>query len=295
MARGGAQTRRKRTREDARRRRRRAQSSTPVRVAEKAMFFPRLRRQAKWVFVFLALVFAVGFVIFGVGSGGGVGLGDLFNNNSSSSKNAASESDARKKIKQNPKDAAAYRELATALSNKGDLSGAIAALRTYTRLRPKDVAALNDLAGFYTSQGTKLAGQASAAQTAAAATTAGAIFGPLQVGKTQLLPEDVISSSISQEAQTRSTDLFTAQQNAFKNAENTFQQIVKITPKDATAQLNLGQAAEQAGDTAAAISAYTSFVKLAPNDSTTPIVKQRIKQLLKSTQSSQTPPVTVGG
>ena len=32
------------------------------------MFFPRLRRQAKWMFVFLALVFGVGFVIFGVGS-----------------------------------------------------------------------------------------------------------------------------------------------------------------------------------------------------------------------------------
>ena len=31
------------------------------------MFFPRLRRQAKWVFLFLALVFALGFVGFGVG------------------------------------------------------------------------------------------------------------------------------------------------------------------------------------------------------------------------------------
>ena len=54
------------------------------------MFFPRLRRQAKWVFVFLAFVFAAGFVFFGVGSGS-TGLGDLlrgnfniFGNNSSS-------------------------------------------------------------------------------------------------------------------------------------------------------------------------------------------------------------------
>ena len=35
------------------------------------MFFPRLRRQAKWMFVFLALVFGVGFVAFGVGGTGG--------------------------------------------------------------------------------------------------------------------------------------------------------------------------------------------------------------------------------
>jgi len=37
------------------------------------MFFPRLRRQAKWVFVFLAAVFCLGFVFFGVGSGSTAG------------------------------------------------------------------------------------------------------------------------------------------------------------------------------------------------------------------------------
>ena len=78
MARGAAQARRKRTKAEAARRRRRAQSAAPTHVAEKTMFFPKLRRQAKWVFVFLALVFALGFVVFGVGSGGGIGLGDLF-------------------------------------------------------------------------------------------------------------------------------------------------------------------------------------------------------------------------
>ena len=44
------------------------------------MFFPRLRRQAKWVFVFLALVFAIGFVAFGVGSGS-TGISDILRGN----------------------------------------------------------------------------------------------------------------------------------------------------------------------------------------------------------------------
>ena len=35
---------------------------------EDTLFFNRLRKQAKWVFVFLVVVFAVGFVLFGVGS-----------------------------------------------------------------------------------------------------------------------------------------------------------------------------------------------------------------------------------
>jgi len=34
------------------------------------MFFPRLRKRAKWVFAFLALVFAVSFMFLGVGAGG---------------------------------------------------------------------------------------------------------------------------------------------------------------------------------------------------------------------------------
>ena len=33
------------------------------------MFFPKLRKHAKWVFVLLAIVFAGGFVFLGVGSG----------------------------------------------------------------------------------------------------------------------------------------------------------------------------------------------------------------------------------
>ena len=46
---------------------------TPRRTGELAaiedtMFFPKLRRHAKWMFVFLALVFGVGFVVFGIGA-----------------------------------------------------------------------------------------------------------------------------------------------------------------------------------------------------------------------------------
>jgi hypothetical protein len=54
--------------------RRRAQRTRPAPaprrsdvVIEDTMFFPRLRRHAKWMFLFLALVFALGFVGFGVG------------------------------------------------------------------------------------------------------------------------------------------------------------------------------------------------------------------------------------
>ena len=35
-------------------------------MIEDTMFFPRLRRHAKWMFLFLALAFGLGFVGFGV-------------------------------------------------------------------------------------------------------------------------------------------------------------------------------------------------------------------------------------
>ena len=43
---------------------------------EDTMFFPRLRRHAKWMFVFLAVALGGGFVLFGVGAGG-TGVGDI--------------------------------------------------------------------------------------------------------------------------------------------------------------------------------------------------------------------------
>ena len=41
------------------------------------MFFTRLRAHAKWMFVFLALVFGVGFVGFGIGANQNASIGDL--------------------------------------------------------------------------------------------------------------------------------------------------------------------------------------------------------------------------
>src|SRR6187551_3383171 len=66
---------------------------------EDTMFFPRLRRHAKWMFVFLALVFGLGFVVFGVGAGG-TGIGDIFRDQGTSS--GQSVSDARKNAAEHP-------------------------------------------------------------------------------------------------------------------------------------------------------------------------------------------------
>ena len=109
------------------------------------MFFPRLRRHAKWVFLFLALAFGLGFVGFGVGAGG-VGFGDILKGSGGGS-GIPSISDAQKRVDENPKDPKAFRDLATAYQAQSKTSDAIEALESYVGLRPKDTAALRELAG----------------------------------------------------------------------------------------------------------------------------------------------------
>ena len=74
------------------------------------MFFPRLRKQAKWMFLLLALVFGVGFVFFGVGGNlPGTSLGDILSN-SAGTGGGPSESELRDRIEENPNNAAAYKD-----------------------------------------------------------------------------------------------------------------------------------------------------------------------------------------
>ncbi len=115
------------------------------------MFFPRLRRRAKWVFLLLAVFFAFGFVAFGVGAGGsGIGdyFADLFNRNSVASGQPSVE-DAQKKVAENPNDPKARLELANALQAAKRPEDAIKELERYVALRPKDANALQQLGALY--------------------------------------------------------------------------------------------------------------------------------------------------
>jgi tetratricopeptide (TPR) repeat protein len=245
------------------------------------MFFPKLRRHAKWMFVFLALIFGLGFVIFGVGANQGTGIGDILRNGGGAGTgDAPSVSDARARVDKNPKDATARRELATALEADGRDAEAIAALEAYSQLRPKDEDALRELAGLYLTKGTIRQQDAQDAQLRASYLTAGQVFTPpLDVGKGVTIAKDPIAEAVSTEANQAVTDAFTASQAAFTAAVDAYEKLVKLAPSDPNAQLELAQTAEQTRDYAKAIAAYQRFLKLAPDDTSAPIVKRQIKLL----------------
>ena len=78
------------------------------------LFFMKLRRRAKFVYVLLAVLFAITFAFLGVGSGSS-GLDQLFSNlNIFGGGGGNSVSKAQKHIKEHPNAAPGYRELATA-------------------------------------------------------------------------------------------------------------------------------------------------------------------------------------
>ena len=87
-------------------------------------------------------------------------------------------------------------------------------------------------------------------------------------------------------ASTKQSTAYTNFQNAQKSAEGVYQKLVALNPSDATTQIQLGQAAQSAGDTATAIAAYNAFLKLAPTDPLAPQVKQALKALKLQTPAA---------
>jgi tetratricopeptide (TPR) repeat protein len=276
MARGAAQTRRKAAKTPAPSGRRPARKPQTY---ESMMFFPRLRAQAKWVFVLLAAAFAIGFVFFGVGSGS-TGLGDILRGNFNifGNGNSGTSSAAKKALKQtqkHPQSAAAWSALANAYQTDGKTTQANAALLHYLKLKPNDTDALQRVAGYYENQANVKYTHAQAVQAQAPlsyATVIG-VSSSSQLG--QLLSQDPVSQQLSQKA---NTDL-AASQAAIRKDESFYERIAKLQPTDVNTQYHLAQLADYVGDTKVALAAYRKVVELAPSDPSAKTAKQRIALL----------------
>ena len=244
------------------------------------MFFMRLRRSTKPMFIFLALVFALSFVFLGVGSGSS-GIGDLLRGNFSfggGSSSGPSIGKAQDRIAKNPNDANAYKDLGTAYESKGKVDQAIEAYRHYVQLRPKDSATLAKLGALYLNKGETLQREAQAAQLEAQDVNPGALFAPS--GKLgTAIGQNPVTQAASTKAQTAASTVFQQLQATYSDALGVYQKLAKRSPRDPILQLQLANAAESAGNTTTALAAYKRFVKLAPDDQSTPAIKARIKQL----------------
>jgi hypothetical protein len=285
MARGATQQRKQQRAKPEPKAKRKRSAST----YEQAMFFPRLRRQAKWVFVFLALVFAVGFVAFGVGSGSN-GLSDVLNGNffggGGSGTSSQIESD-QKKIERNPKDVDAYLDLAGVYQQQQDQAKALATLRSAAKVAPNNLDVLNQLAGVYRGNAEQALTDAQKAQLAVQDSHVLAPFVDTSSTLAQAMSQDPYTQSLQ-------TNLKTSETKAakdFKTAEAAYKRVAEAargSSAEAGAQLQLGSIAASPliADYSTAITAFRRYLKLDPTGTNAASVRQALQQLEASQPKS---------
>jgi len=284
MARGAAQTQRKRAQAQAQPKRKAKAPSW-----EDQLFFSRLRRHAKWMFVLLALAFAIGFVAFGVGSGStGIGsvVSDIFNGGSSNSLGSQIKDD-QKKIAAHPGNTTVYLHLATLQQQDGDTTGAAQTLERALRVKPKDLEVLSQLASVYRAQAATAQTAFSNAESALASNNA---TPPGLFDVNSSLGQALTSDPLSQALKTNATDAYSKLGTAYTKSEQAYQRLAAAargTSQEATADLQLASVARdtfslfttQPNHAKVAIAAYQRYLKLEPNGVQSNLARQTIAQL----------------
>jgi hypothetical protein len=282
MARGAAQAQRKRTQPQPKPKKK-GQSW------EDELFFARLRRHTKWMFILLALVFAVGFVAFGVGSGstGVGGIGDIFNSvfgKSSSGIDSRIKSD-QKKLAANPGDTSTAIDLSTLYQQRQDNAKALATLKDASAAKPKNLDLLNAIAGIYRNEASAARNDAAAAQNALASRA----VTPPGLDLNSTLGQALGSDPLTQDLRTKATTAFSNLTTAYSKAENAYRDVAiaaKGTPQEPNAQLALASVAVEAvqitgqqSEIVLAANAYKRYLKLDPKGVSANQARQTLAQL----------------
>jgi tetratricopeptide (TPR) repeat protein len=243
------------------------------------LFFVRLRRRQKWLFVVLAIIFALGFVGLGVGSGNGGGLQQLYNSILGGG-GGSSISKAQDEIKSNP--AKGYRDLATAYETNGSPGQAIKALTSYLAIKKNDAASWAELGGLELSRGSAYASQYQSAQQTAQAADPSAPFLP---GGTlgAAVGQNPAYANASQQAAARTSALYQKAITAYGNAVKNYQTASKLKPRSTVYLQELATAAQNAGNNAVAGHALLRYLKLYPNAPQAAQIRKQAQALLKGT------------
>ena len=260
-------------------RRRSGSGGSSARVVEDTLFFTRLRKQAKWAFAVMVIVFGAGFVFLGVGSGG-LDLGNLLRDSFGRGGSAApSIEKAQKKVDKNPRDAAAQKELATAYEGKGRLTEAIATYQQYVALRPKDTEALAHLGTIQTTQAANYLQQAQMAFLDQSLASSRSIFGVPTTSKFgKALGDDPIASVLESNSSTAAQQANAQYQGAAQAALSTYKKLAKLDPSQDNL-LTLARTAQQFQDLPTAIKAYKQVLKRTDDPSIKADIRVQIKAL----------------
>src|SRR5215475_9901475 len=261
MARGAAQAQRKRQPEPQKRKKNAAPSW------EEQLFFSRLRTHAKVAYVFLAVVFAAGFIFLGVGSGSN-GITDAlqsFFGKSSGSSLSSQINSKQKVVEQNPKDVNAYLDLAGVQQADQREADALVTLQKAQAIAPNNVDVINRIAALQAAQ----AGRAGDNYNAVLASITANDLTPPGLNTSSPIGQALTSDPYSQALQQQLSDAYTKVTGAYAKVASTYKhaaQVAKGTADEPNALLQWASASQNANDLTGAVTAYQRFLKVAPNN-----------------------------
>jgi cytochrome c-type biogenesis protein CcmH/NrfG len=255
----------------------------------------RLRKKGRWIFAFLAAVFALTFVVAGVGTGGPSMLDLLGEERAAESVEQSTPSgaveEALAQTTQTPEDPQAWIALATAYVNAGQYGEVAEPAQRAAELATDDAAVQSAIADVYLAEAAALLQKAQEAYLEAQssglvggrpAVPATVIPGQTQGSTPFQAAQEALSNAGFQRASEAAGPLQTDADAAYRSAIGVQERVTQITPKDPAAWFRLAQIAGAANDPRLAITAYQRFVELAPEDPLVKQVKEEIDRLEKS-------------
>ena len=244
------------------------------------MFFPKLRKRAKWVFVLLAAAFGIGFVGFGIGGTGGGGgiadaIGDIFGSDGSA---LPSSSQAAAQLAENPNDPEARENYANALYAERRFEEAKVAYLSYLELEPESTQALRQLAIIYQDDVEVALQRARILEQDSRNADPGAaiLFDPSSTPFTQALARNDLERSVAGVINIESLAAYDEVAVLAVPWAATLETLAAIEPNSPTLQLQLGSAAETANDIDKAIAAYIRALELDPAGASAVPVRDQI-------------------
>ena len=261
---------------------------------EQQLFFGRIRNQAKWVFAFLAVVFAISFAFLGVGSGSGA-LNDLFTFNWFGGGPGDPVEKQLKKLEKDPQNPALLRDLGTTLDSRTPprIDDAVLAYERWVQLRPRSVDALNALAIEYGKQAQQLDTELQSPPVGALAPLSLWTLAPQSSALEKALLAGTPDLFQSQSIQTATTGaLESRRRQVYEKRLKTFQRLAKIQPEDPGWSFQIADTTRLAGFRRLAIKRYQEFIKRFPEDGSVSIAKDYIKQLQTGRATTSSTPST---
>jgi hypothetical protein len=280
------------------------------------LFSDKIRKNGRWVFLGLAIVFGMSFILFGVGNVGGIGLNDLLQNgggggggsSTSTSANPDALKAALKTAQAKPTDPQAWVAVGTAYTNEATSASDPAAARAaydkaaiaYKKaadLKPSDANLQTQLAQAYSAQAAAVEAQIQDLLTEAQAAS-GSDSGASQFTPPNQSP-DAFQSAIDSAASTNTsaiydkiTPLSPISTTARNSALAAWLTVTKLKPRDPNAWFQMASAAAAAGDKKNQLLGYKQFLVLVPNDPLAAPVKSQIDSLEGKTTTA---PAATGG